>query len=229
MISHSAGHVRIALVLTIVLTMLLAMPRASSAQGDLETSGQPATTINATPEVPEDPASVGSGWKWVGAITSLAGLVAGGAMMKEGVTNDKTDPETARLLLVVGASGFGLAFLGTATQAVGLHLRRNAFLQAGYETDGTMVLPWTLVLLGGAMAAGGIAMTGIGVSSKSTNMGIGGGFLALGGCLVGVIGVLVAPRSIDYELPSHQSPTQNLRLHLSIRPSIAEAHAASRW
>jgi len=218
--------------LALVLTMLLTLPRSSSAQvvaadsSPPETSGQSAPA-SSPPVTPEDPASAGRGWIWVGAVVSLVGILTAFVGLDRGVQSPKTDSQSARVLFMVGAAGAGLAFSGVAMGVVGFQLRQNAYLQASYEPSRTMVLPWTLTLLGGAVAAGGVAMAAVGVSSKSTKMAEGGGFLALGGCLVAeVFGDLLAA-TIHYESPNSELSKPNRRLRLSLRPWLAPIVAAS--
>jgi hypothetical protein len=223
-----AGRVGFAM----VLTMLLALPRASSAEvvaadsSPPETSGQSAPT-SSPPVALEDPASAGRGWIWVGAVVSLVGILTAFVGLERGVQSPKTDSQSARVLFMVGAAGAGLAFSGMAMGVVGFQLRQNAYLQASYEPSRTMVLPWTFTLLGGTVAAGGVAMAAVGVSSKSTKMAEGGGFLALGGCLVAEVFGDVLAATIHYESPHYELPKPNLRLRLSLRPWLAPIVTAS--
>jgi len=184
------------------------------------TSGESAPA-SSPPVAPEDPASAGRGWIWVGAVVSLVGIATAFVGLERGVQSPKSDSQSARVLFMVGAAGGGLAFSGVAMGVVGFQLRQNAYLQASYEPSRTMVLPWTFTLLGGAVAAGGVAMAAVGASSRSTKMAEGGGLLAFGGCLVAeVFGELLA-FTIHYESSHYALPKPNLRLRLSLRPWIA--------
>ncbi len=209
-------------VLALGLVILLAVPRNTLAQAlvgnssPAATSGQSPLPIPAAPAAPEDPASEGSGWIGLGTVAAYLGLLTVSVGMGAGLRSPESNTKGVRTLFMVGAGGAAVLTGGLALRVLGYDKRQDAYLRTGYQPSRTMVAPWTWIVIGGTVTAGGVALAASGLASGSAKKAAGGGVIAfLGGGLAAMIGDVLG-RGIRYEPPRPSASTLG-----SVRPWLA--------